>query len=114
MQIKVSLRKQASVVLVSQIEPKKIDEALKDESWVGDIKEELDQFKWSQVWTLVQGPKNSSVIETRWVYRNKLNEEGKVIKNKARIVAQGYSQQKDIDYDESFTPVARLNQFIFC
>ncbi|XP_070008331.1 putative mitochondrial protein AtMg00820 [Nicotiana tabacum] len=72
------------------------------------MQEELDQFSKNQVWKLIPKPDNVSVIRTKWVFRNKLNEDGKVIRNKARLVAQGYSQQEGVDYDETFTPVARL------
>src|ERR1044072_7075151 len=53
-------------------------------------------------------PTGVHVIGTKWVFRNKLNEKGEVIRNKARLVAQGYSQQEGIDYTETFAPVARL------
>ena len=48
------------------------------------------------------------VYRTRWVFRNKLNEDGQIVRNKARLVAQGYRQEEGIDFDESFAPVARL------
>ena len=70
--------------------------------------EELHQFKRNQVWHLVPRPSNGSVIGTRWVYRNKINEEGKIIRNKARLVTKGYNQKFGIDFEESFAPVARL------
>ncbi|XP_070032064.1 uncharacterized protein [Nicotiana tomentosiformis] len=72
------------------------------------IEDELDQFDKNQVWQLVPKPENATVVGTKWVFQNKLNEEGKVMRNKARLVAQGYSQQKGGDYDETFTPVAQL------
>lgn len=61
-----------------------------------------------KLWSLVERPKNCSAIKTRWVYKNELNNEGKVIRNKEKLVAQGYSQQKGIDYDKTFAPVSRL------
>jgi vacuolar-type H+-ATPase catalytic subunit A/Vma1 len=96
------------MAMISQIEPKSISEAIIDKSWVQAMKEELSQFEKNEVWTLVPNPQDHTIIGTRWVFRNKLNEEGKVIRNKARLVAQGYNQQEGIDYDETFAPVARL------
>ena len=93
---------------LSQMEPKKIEEALVDPDWVIAMQDELNQFEQQQVWKLVPRPKNKSVIGTRWVYRNKLDEDGIVIRNKARLVAKGYSQAEGIDYDETYAPVARL------
>nr|GEU82190.1 copia protein [Tanacetum cinerariifolium] len=72
------------------------------------MQEELNQFIANDVWDLVPLPKNQSVIGTKWVYRNKLDENGIVSGNKARLVSQGYNQQEGIDYDETYAPVARL------
>ncbi|GJT71222.1 retrovirus-related pol polyprotein from transposon TNT 1-94 [Tanacetum coccineum] len=90
------------------IEPKNINEALKDENWVMAMQEELNQFKTNDVWELVPNPMDMTIIGTKWVYRNKLDENGVVTRNKARLVAQGYNQQEGIDYDETYAPVARL------
>ncbi|GJR87643.1 retrovirus-related pol polyprotein from transposon TNT 1-94 [Tanacetum coccineum] len=60
------------------------------------------------VWELVPLPISQSIIGTKWVFRNKLDENGIVSRNKARLVAQGYNQQEGIDYDETYAPVARL------
>ncbi|GJY68991.1 putative ribonuclease H-like domain-containing protein [Tanacetum coccineum] len=93
---------------LSQEEPKKIVEALQDDSWVQAMQEELLQFKLQQVWVLVDLPHGMKVIGTKWVYRNKRDERGVVVRNKARLVAQGYTQEEGIDYDEVFAPVARI------
>ncbi|GKD28446.1 putative ribonuclease H-like domain-containing protein, partial [Tanacetum coccineum] len=77
---------------LSQEEPKKIVEALQDDSWVQAMQEELLQFKLQQVWVLVDLPHGMKVIGTKWVYRNKRDERGVVVRNKARLVAQGYTQ----------------------
>ncbi|GJX68461.1 putative ribonuclease H-like domain-containing protein [Tanacetum coccineum] len=89
-------------------EPKKIFEALKDDSWVEAIQEELLQFRLQQVWILVDLPYGAKVIGTKWVYRNKRDERGVVVRNKARLVAQGHRQEDGIDYDEVFALVARI------
>ncbi|GJW70502.1 putative ribonuclease H-like domain-containing protein [Tanacetum coccineum] len=61
-----------------------------------------------KVWTLVDLPNGKKAIGTKWLYRNKRDERGIVVKNKARLVAQGYKQEEGIDYDEVFAPVARI------
>ncbi|GJZ54183.1 reverse transcriptase domain-containing protein, partial [Tanacetum coccineum] len=85
---------------LSQNEPKKISEALEDESWVDAMQEELLQFKIQKVWILVDLPYGKKAIGTKWVYRNKKDERGVVVRNKARLVAQGHRQEEGIDYDE--------------
>ncbi|GJW29042.1 putative ribonuclease H-like domain-containing protein [Tanacetum coccineum] len=93
---------------LSQEEPKKIVDALKDESWVEVMQEELLQFHIQNVWVLVDCPKEVRPIGTKWVLKNKKDERGIVIRNKARLVAQGYTQEEGIDYEEVFAPVARI------
>ncbi|GJW34107.1 putative ribonuclease H-like domain-containing protein [Tanacetum coccineum] len=93
---------------LSQEEPKKVIHALKDPSWIEAMQEELLQFKLQEVWTLVDLPNGKRAIGTKWVFRNKKDERGIVIRNKARLVAQGYTQEEGIDYDEVFAPVARI------
>ncbi|GJT04012.1 putative ribonuclease H-like domain-containing protein [Tanacetum coccineum] len=88
--------------------PKKVIQALKDPSWIEAMQEELLQFKLQQVWTLVDLLYGKRAIGTKWVCRNKKDERGIMIRNKARLVAQGYTQEEGIDYDEVFAPVARI------
>ncbi|GKC47515.1 putative ribonuclease H-like domain-containing protein, partial [Tanacetum coccineum] len=70
--------------------------------------EELLQFKIQKVWILVDLPYGKKAIGTKWVYRNKKDERGVVVRNKARSVAQGHRQEEGIDYDEVFAPVAKI------
>ncbi|GKA15246.1 retrovirus-related pol polyprotein from transposon TNT 1-94 [Tanacetum coccineum] len=93
---------------LQEIKPKNVNEALTDEIWIIDMQEELNQFIANDVWELVPQPRNMTIIGTKWVIRNKLDENGVVSRNKARLVFQGYNQQEGIDYDETYAPVARL------
>src|SRR3954469_16452290 len=94
--------------LVSLIEPTSVDQGLEHPDWIIAMQEELDQFTRNDAWDLVPRPKGFNIIGAKWVFRTKLSEKGEVVRNKARLVAQGYSQQEGIDYTETFAPVARL------
>ncbi|GKF87225.1 retrovirus-related pol polyprotein from transposon TNT 1-94, partial [Tanacetum coccineum] len=96
------------VNFLSKMEPKKLTNALEKEGWVLAMTEELNQFERNKVWTLVPKPYGKTIIGLKWVFRNKINEEGVMTKNKARLVAKAYIQEEGIDYDETFAPVARL------
>ena len=80
---------ESNPTFISEIQLESIDEALADQNWIEIMKEELSQFEKSKVWTLVPLLKGQSAIGTKWMFRNKLDENGKVIRNKARLVAQG-------------------------
>ncbi|KAK1415024.1 hypothetical protein QVD17_30793 [Tagetes erecta] len=107
-----SQTEQANVCLyscfLSQVVPKNISEALQDNSWIEAMQEELLQFRKQEVWKLVDLPEGENAIGTRWLYKNKPDERGIVVRNKARLIAQGYTQEEGIDYEEVFAPVARL------
>jgi hypothetical protein len=75
---------------------------LDDPDWVNAMHEELNNFAHNEVWELVKRPSDHNVIGTKWVFWNKQDENGVILWNKARLVAQGYTQ------DETFAPVARL------
>ncbi|GJZ88396.1 retrovirus-related pol polyprotein from transposon TNT 1-94 [Tanacetum coccineum] len=79
-----------------------------DSAWIEVIQEELHQFDRLNVWELVDRPLCKNVINMKWLWKNKRDEENTVIFNKARLVANGYSQQEGIDFKESFSLVARL------
>ncbi|GJX32108.1 retrovirus-related pol polyprotein from transposon TNT 1-94 [Tanacetum coccineum] len=85
-----------------------IAKSLSDSSWVEAMQEELLKFKLQQVWILVDFPNRKKAIGTKWVFINKKDERGIVIRNKARLVAQGHRQEEGIDYEEVFAPVARI------
>nr|GFC63203.1 retrovirus-related Pol polyprotein from transposon TNT 1-94 [Tanacetum cinerariifolium] len=72
------------------------------------MQDELDQFARMKVWRLVPRSEGKTIIKTKWIFKNKKDESDLVIRNKARLVAVGYSQQEVIDYDETFAPVARI------
>jgi hypothetical protein len=92
---------------VSSIEPYIVEDALRDPDWVVAMQEELNNFTRNEVWHLVPRP-NQNVVGTKWVFRNKQDEHGVVTRNKAQLVAKGYSQVEGLDFDETYAPVARL------
>ena len=95
---------------VSISEPKKVAEAFMEPEWIQAMQEELQHFKLNNVWELVKrpDPRKHNIIGTKWIYHNKQDEHGQVVRNKARLVAQGYTQVEGIDFDETFAPMARL------
>ncbi|KAA0058506.1 flocculation protein FLO11-like [Cucumis melo var. makuwa] len=98
----------ANVCYTSLLEPTTVSATLFDEHWILAMQEELLQFERNQVWELVPKPPYANIIGTKWIFKNKTDEEGRVIRNKARRVAQGYSQIEGLDFGETFAPVARL------
>nr|GEX99945.1 retrovirus-related Pol polyprotein from transposon TNT 1-94 [Tanacetum cinerariifolium] len=78
--------------------------------WTKDhpMQEEIHEFERLQVWKLVSCPNKVKLIKLKWIYKAKTDEFGGVLKNKARLVAQGFRQEEDIDFEESFAPVARI------
>ena len=73
------------------------------------MQEELNQFERSDLWELVLRPSDQSVTGTKWVFINKVDEHGVIVRNNARLVAQGFNQEEGINYEETFAPIARLD-----
>ncbi|XP_015167597.1 uncharacterized mitochondrial protein AtMg00820-like [Solanum tuberosum] len=100
------------------IENKNVKETLKDADWVNSMQEELHQFERSKVWHVVPRPTHRTIIGTKWLFRNKHNENGVITRNKSRLVVQGYNQDEGINYAETFSPIARMEAirilFFFC
>jgi hypothetical protein len=94
------------LTLSSMIETNSFEEASNDEFWNKAMDEELDQIEKNGTWELVPRPKNKNVIGTKWVFRNKLNEDAQVTRNKDRLVCKGYAHVEVIKFEETFAPVS--------
>ncbi|KAI3813979.1 hypothetical protein L1987_18717 [Smallanthus sonchifolius] len=93
---------------ISQVEPMNVEMTLNDNNWIEAMQEELAQFDKLKVWNLVDLPKGAYPIGTKWVFKYKKDVRGVVVRNKARLVVQGFNQQEGIYYTEVYAPVARL------
>nr|GEX97933.1 retrovirus-related Pol polyprotein from transposon TNT 1-94 [Tanacetum cinerariifolium] len=91
-------------LMVSFMETKNVKEAMTDPAWIESMYEELFQFKRLDVWVLVPAPDNISPLTLKWLFKNKHDEEKRVIRNKSRLVVRGYRQEEGIDFEESFSP----------
>lgn len=98
----------SNAFFVSKFEHKNVKEALTDEFWINAMQKELRQFIRNEVWDLVPRSKGMNVIGTKWIYKNKYDEKGIMTRNKARLVAQGYTHIERVDFDETFASIARL------
>nr|GEU70680.1 hypothetical protein [Tanacetum cinerariifolium] len=85
-----------------------------DPSWIEAIQEELLQFKMQKVWVLVDLPTGKRAIGSKWVFKNKKDERRIVVRNKARLVGQGHTQEEGIDYEEVFTPGTIKEEVYVC
>jgi hypothetical protein len=96
------------MLFVAIFEPRDVGHTYSDSSWVNAMHEELENFKRKQVWTLVEPPRDMNVTRTKWVFKNKQGDDGEVVRNKSRLVAQGFSQVEGLDFGETFAPVTWL------
>ncbi|GJW21825.1 retrovirus-related pol polyprotein from transposon TNT 1-94, partial [Tanacetum coccineum] len=112
----VSMRKQLQTnvmwcyfdAFLTVVEPKNIKKATTEPSLINAMQEEIHEFERLQVWELVSCPDKVLLIKLKWIYKVKIDEFGGVLKNKDRLVAQGFRQEEGIDFEESFAPVARI------
>nr|GFA12194.1 Gag-Pol polyprotein [Tanacetum cinerariifolium] len=93
---------------VSTMEPKNVKEAMTDPAWIESMQEELLQFKRLDVWVLVPPSDNIKPLILKRLFKNKHDEENTVIRNMTRLVVSGYHQEEEINFKESFAPVARM------
>ncbi|GJX37300.1 putative ribonuclease H-like domain-containing protein [Tanacetum coccineum] len=98
--------------LQSATQIRQMSKKLEEHEFIEAMQEELLQFKLQEVWTLVDLPNRKRAIGTKWVFRNKKYEKGIMKRNKARLVAQGYTQEEGIDYDEVFAPVIEEEVYV--
>ena len=102
----------AHFLFVSSVEPLKVQDALMDNDWLVAMQEEMNSFERNQVWSLVKRTTTEhNVFGTKWFLKNKQDENGVIIRNKARLVAQGYSQVEGLDFGGTFLPLPVLNLF---
>jgi hypothetical protein len=99
---------QSHIDFISMMEPNNFNESSKDDHWVKAMNDELDQIEKNNTWEMVHRPEGKNIIGSKWIFKNKLNEQGQVVRNKARLVCKGYAQIEGLDFDETFAPVARL------
>ncbi|KAL7604462.1 hypothetical protein Lser_V15G19705 [Lactuca serriola] len=97
-----------SSCFISQIEPKNVEMDLNEPSWFDAMHDELNQFEKLGVWKLVELLEGKKSLDTRWVFRNKQDDSGVIVWNKARLVVRGFRQIEGLDYTEVYAPVALL------
>ena len=85
-----------------------MNDALNDNNWIVAMQDELNQFTRNDVGFLVRRSDDMNIIGTKWVFRNKMDKDGNIVRNKARLVATWYNQEEAINFDETYAPIARL------
>ena len=92
--------------LLADFETRTVRNSLDNDNWVEAMNQEIEQIEKNKTWSLVLRPKDKNIIGIKWVFKNKLNKDRKVCKNKEILVCKGYSQEEVIDYGETFVPIA--------
>ncbi|KAJ4820740.1 polyprotein [Rhynchospora pubera] len=98
----------ATTQVLMVADPDCFEEAAEKEEWRQAMDEEMSAIEQNQTWQLVELPKDRVAIGVKWVYKTKFGPDGSILKHKARLVAKGYAQKQGIDYEETFSPVARF------
>lgn len=109
--IRKSNPKYANTVIVEEAdakEPETFEEAVQNPRWIKALEEEITALDRNQTWELVPKPKDVKPISYKWVYKVKRRTDRSIERHKARLVARGFSQQYELDYDETFSPIAKL------
>jgi hypothetical protein len=91
-------------------DPRSYKEAVNSQDaqhWINAMNEEIESFKANETWSLTELPKEKTAVGSKWVYKTKTDENGNIVRYKARLVAQGFAQKYGSDYDEVFAPVVR-------
>ena len=91
-------KKLKDTCFLTKFEPRIVKDAFENESWIEEMNEEIEQIEKNKTWTLVPKPKDKNVIDTKWVFKNKLNKDGEALRKKARLVCKGFSQEEGVDY----------------
>ncbi|GJY13497.1 copia protein [Tanacetum coccineum] len=97
---------------LTSVEPKNFKQSMTKPSRIDAMQEEIHEFKRLEVWELVSCPDNEFLIKLKWIYKVKTDESGGVLKNKARLVAQGFRQEEGMNFEESFAPVTRIEAIL--
>lgn len=92
----------SNMCFISKIKPKNVKEALTHECWINSMQEELVQFERNKIWEVVPISNFVNFIGTKWLYKNKSDENSNVTRSKAHLVAQGYTQIEEVDFGETF------------
>lgn len=93
--------------------PNSVEEAVDgpdSKKWIEAMEQEMNSLSDNDTWSLVSAKStNKRPLKTKWIFKHKLNEDGEIVRHKARLVVKGYSQKEGIDYTETFAPVARYD-----
>lgn len=97
----------SKVINVDVCEPSCFEQACSNKVWLKAMNEEISSIVKNDTWTLCKLPQNRKCIGCKWIYKIKKNSDGSVERYKGRLVARGFTQKYGIDYEETFSPVAR-------